>query len=104
MNGFEEQVVLDLGTLPNIAFWHRNHGRAKGFPLNGFLNHYPDFLLVTKTGRTILLETRGGDRDNSDSEAKIRLGNKWEDLAGPDFLYFMVFEHRSVEGAAAEIV
>jgi hypothetical protein len=99
LNGFEERVILELGTLPNIAFWHRNLGRAKGFHLNGFLNHYPDFLLVTKSGKTILLETKGDNRDNSDSEAKLRLGNKWADLAGPNFLYFMVFEHRSVEGA-----
>jgi type III restriction enzyme len=99
INGFEERVILDLGTQSNIAFWHRNLGRSKGFHINGFINHYPDFLLVTKRGTVVVLETKGDDRDNSDSEAKIRLGNRWSNLAGRKFMYLMVFEHKQVEGA-----
>uniref|UniRef100_UPI0026226867 hypothetical protein n=1 Tax=uncultured Pontibacter sp. TaxID=453356 RepID=UPI0026226867 len=62
-------------------------------------NHYPDFILYTKSGRVILLETKGDDRDNSDSEAKCRLGNQWAQQAGSGYNYFMVFESKAIEGA-----
>jgi type III restriction enzyme len=100
MNNFEASVITDIASLPNIAFWHRNLGRGKGFAINGFKsNHYPDFIVITKSGKTILLETKGDDRDNSDSTAKCRLGNKWAELAGKGFYYFMVFDKKAVEGA-----
>jgi type III restriction enzyme len=99
MNGLEERVIMDIGTSSNIEFWHRNLERGKGFFINGFTNHYPDFILQTKSGRTILIETKGDDRDNSDSERKCRLGNEWEKQAGNDFAYFMIFDKKEVEGA-----
>ncbi len=100
MNNFEISVVTDISSLPNIAFWHRNLGRGKGFAINGYKsNHYPDFIAVTKTGKILLLETKGDDRDNSDSSAKCRLGNKWAELAGKDFRYLMIFDKASVADA-----
>lgn len=99
MNGFEERVVMEIGTSSNVVFWHRNLERGKGFNLNGFVNHYPDFILQTKSGITILLETKGDDRDNSDSERKCRLGKEWENQAGKSFAYFMVFDKKEVNGA-----
>lgn len=100
MNNFEAKVITDLASLPNIAFWHRNLGRGKGFSINGYKsNHYPDFILVTKSGKIVLVETKGDDRDNSDSAAKCRLGNKWAGLAGKDYQYFMVFDKNTIEGA-----
>src|SRR5690606_21470399 len=51
MNNFETTVITDIASLPNVAFWHRNLGRGKGFAINGFKsNHYPDFVVVTKSG------------------------------------------------------
>ncbi|WP_375447812.1 DEAD/DEAH box helicase [uncultured Fibrella sp.] len=96
MNGFEERVIGELAALPNIRFWHRNLGRAKGFAINGYKsNHYPDFILYTQNGTLIVLETKGDDRDNSDSAAKNRLGLKWAEQAGRQYHYFMVFDtHR----------
>jgi type III restriction enzyme len=100
MNGFEERVAMEIGTSSNVAFWHRNLERGKGFYINGFkANHYPDFILQTKTGKTILIETKGDHLDGSDSEAKCRLGNEWESQAGLKFSYFMVFDKKEVEGA-----
>ncbi|TPE41503.1 DEAD/DEAH box helicase [Pontibacter mangrovi] len=100
MNNFEQSSIMELSGLPNVLFWHRNLGRGKGFAINGFKsNHYPDFILYTKSGRVILLETKGDDRDNSDSEAKCRLGNQWAQLAGSGYNYFMVFESKAIEGA-----
>ncbi|MCK9626787.1 MAG: hypothetical protein PHF76_11900 [Bacteroidales bacterium] len=42
---------------------------------------------VSKSGKTIIVETKGDDSDNSDSAAKCRLGNKWAKLAGKDFTF-----------------
>jgi type III restriction enzyme len=85
--------------LDNVLFWHRNLDRGKGIYLNGFINHYPDFIIKTKNGKIILLETKGDDRDNSDSARKIRLGEKWVSKAGDNFRYFMVFENAKLDGA-----
>ncbi|MBA5629993.1 DEAD/DEAH box helicase [Moheibacter lacus] len=100
MNNFEERVAMELGTSSNIEFWHRNLERGKGFYINGFkANHYPDFIMRTKSGKTILVETKGDHLDNTDSAAKCRLGNEWEKQAGNDFAYFMIFDKKEVEGA-----
>ncbi|OYQ33929.1 restriction endonuclease [Flavobacterium cyanobacteriorum] len=95
MNGFEERVINEIGNMTNIAFWTRNIER-KGFRINGFVNHYPDFIIQTKSGKTILLETKG---DHLDAEQKIRLGRLWAGKAGNNYRYFMVYERRTVEGA-----
>lgn len=95
MNSFEERVINEIGNMNNIAFWTRNIER-KGFKINGFINHYPDFIIQTKSDKTILLETKG---DHLDAEQKIRLGNLWAGKAGNNFRYFMVYEKRNVEGA-----
>ncbi len=100
MNSFETTIITDIASLSNVVFWHRNLGRGKGFNINGYKsNHYPDFIVGTKSGNIILIETKGDDRDNSDSQAKCRLGNKWAGLAGSRFNYFMIFEKNAIEGA-----
>lgn len=95
MNGFEERVINEIGNMPNIAFWTRNIER-RGFRINGFVNHYPDFIIQTKSGKTLLLETKG---DHLDAEPKIRLGGLWAGKAGNNYRYFMVYERRTVDGA-----
>jgi type III restriction enzyme len=95
MNGFEERVINEIGNMKNIAFWTRNLER-KGFRINGFINHYPDFIIQTKSGKTVLLETKG---DHLDAEQKIRLGRLWASKAGNNYRYFMVYERRTVDGA-----
>ena len=62
-------------------------------------NHYPDFLVQTKNGKTLLTETKGDDRDNSDSERELKLGNAWAAKAGNRYRYFMVFEKNPIAGA-----
>lgn len=95
MNGFEERVINEIGNMANIAFWTRNIER-KGFRINGFVNHYPDFIIQTKNGKTVLLETKG---DHLDAEQKIRLGRLWASKAGNNYRYFMVYERRTVDSA-----
>ena len=95
MNGFEEKVINEIANSDSILFWTRNIER-RGFCINGFLNHYPDFIIQTKSGKTILLETKG---DHLDAEQKIRLGNLWAGKAGNQYRYFMVYDKRAVVDA-----
>jgi type III restriction enzyme len=98
LNGFEEKVIMEVSALENIAFWTRNP-EYKGFCINGFINHYPDFIIVTKSGKIVILETKGDDRDNSDTKNKIRLGKAWATRAGNNYRYFMVFDKQSMDEA-----
>lgn len=95
MNSFEERVINEIANMQNIAFWTRNIER-RGFRINGFVNHYPDFIIHTKSGKTILLETKG---DHLDAEQKIRLGKLWASKSGNNYRYFMVYEKRTVDDA-----
>jgi len=99
MNSFEKKFINDIANLDSVVFWHRNLERGKGFFLNGFINHYPDFIIQTKNGKIVLVETKGDDRDNSDSLKKIRLGEKWASKAGDQYRYFMVFNTAKLDGA-----
>jgi type III restriction enzyme len=98
INLFEEKVINTIANCSNIEFWHRNPER-KGFHLNGFINHYPDFIIYTKSRKIIVIESKGDYLDGKDSKMKIRLGQKWADKAGSKYKYFMVFEQKQVEGA-----
>ncbi len=98
MNNYEQKMIFEIASLENIVFWHRNLERGKGFALNGFSsNHYPDFILYTKKGNIILLETKGDVYDNDDSKNKNILGKTWAEKAGDNYKYFMVFETKQVE-------
>jgi type III restriction enzyme len=96
---FEARVISELAGVDSVVWWHRNLSRGKGFRINGFINHYPDFILRTGRGKIIVVETKGDDRDNSDSEKKLLLGKKWEAKAGEGYRYMMVFENNPIEGA-----
>lgn len=98
VNNFEYDVISAIADNENVFFWHRNPDR-KGFCLNGFINHYPDFIIRMKSGRTILVETKGDHLVNDDSLNKIKIGNRWATMAGNNYKYFMVFENKQVEGA-----
>ena len=98
VNGFEYDAIAAIAEHPNVLFWHRNRDR-KEFGINGFINHYPDFIVRMKSGVTLLIETKGDHLDNPESADKIWLGNKWADLAGDQFKYFMVFESKEAEEA-----
>lgn len=105
MNDFEadmlRQILQDDGI--RLRWWHRNEER-KGFYINAFINHYPDFILLTENGTVVLLETKGSQLDGSDSQAKIRVGAAWENAAntlndGRRYRYMMVFEHSQLDDA-----
>lgn len=97
MNSEEHGLIDVIVSLENVKWWHRIIERSPSeFYLNGFINHYPDFMVMTKSGRLVLVEYKGDDRDNSDSERKLKLGRQWQSLAGPNYRYFMVFKNRDI--------
>ncbi|MHB0756770.1 DEAD/DEAH box helicase [Polaribacter sp. M15] len=97
MNNYEQEMILEISSLENVVFWHRNLEKGKGFYLNGFnSNHYPDFIVYTKKGNIIIIETKGDVFDNDDSSDKNRLGKIWADKAGKNYKYFMVFQSKKV--------
>ena len=99
MNGFEKRVINEVANLDSVVFWHRNLERGKGYLINGFINHYPDFIVKMKNGKTIFIEVKGDFLDGSDSQQKLRLGDKWASKAGDNYRYFMVFENDKLDGA-----
>ena len=99
VNSLEAKVAAELSRLENVLWWHRNRSQ-KEFCLNGFINHYPDFIVHMKSGATLLVESKGDDRDNSDSKQKLELGKIWESKVSSDsFGYFMVFDSNPIDGA-----
>ena len=100
MNNFERSVLDSVIALDNIRWWHRIVER-NDFGLNGFIKHYPDFMVMTKTGKLVLIETKGDYLDGDDSRRKVELGKKWESLAGRGYRYFMVFKDKNlgIDGA-----
>jgi type III restriction enzyme len=100
INNFEHRIINDIAQLDNIVWWHRNLSKGKGFCINGaFVNHYPDFIVKTKAGRMLIIETKGDDRDNSDSANKLKLGKEWANKAGSQYRYLMIFDNKPIEGA-----
>jgi len=100
MNGDELKVVQEIAAKDNVRWWHRIKDR-KGFCINGFINHYPDFMVMTDKGNLVMVEVKGPHLDGSDSQAKAELGRVWADNAGLKYKYFMVFlkDGDAVQGA-----
>ncbi|MDD4494891.1 MAG: DEAD/DEAH box helicase family protein [Eubacteriales bacterium] len=93
VNSTERKVIEEIAALPNVKWWHRiAESKQYSFSINGFTTHYPDFFLMTHKGILVVVEVKGDDRDNSDSERKLRLGRKWADNAGDSYRYYMVFD------------
>ena len=101
MNAGERGLLDVIAGMDNALWWHRIIER-KGFYINGGINHYPDFMVMTKRGCLVLVEFKGDDRDNSDSKAKLALGRQWQACARQEkYRYFMVFQNRDlgIDGA-----
>ena len=109
MNSLEKDLVKALTALPNVKWWHRVIER-NDFRINaGFLNHYPDLMILTEKGTLVLAETKGAFLKNDDSRDKLKLGKLWENKAtlaaakddGRVYRYFMVFadDAEPIEGA-----
>lgn len=81
--------------MPNVRWWHRNISR-QGFCINGFVKHYPDFIVETQGGKIILIETKGDHLENTETRYKLELGRAWQSMAGSRFRYYMVFQSKDL--------
>lgn len=98
MDSFEMRMLNEVIVCSDkVLWWHRNIDR-KGFKINGFINHYPDFIVQLKNGRILMIETKGDYLDGSDSQKKLQLGTKWKNLAGSSYRYYMVFDKKKIPG------
>lgn len=95
MNNFENMLIDVVVGLNNIRWWHRIIDR-KGMRLNAFVNHYPDFMVMTKSGNLVLIEAKGDYLDGDDSKTKLKLGRQWQSQAGRMYRYFMVFKDKDL--------
>lgn len=100
MNRLERRMIEELVTFEGVKWWHRNIPK-KEFKVNGFVNHYPDFVVMLESGKVLMIETKGDDRDNSDSREKLELGRKWQARAGLNYRYFMVFDNNKIDADGA---
>ena len=100
MNEYERKMVWELSSMDNIKWWHRNISRL-GFQINGSTHAYPDIIAMTHSGKILLIETKGDHLDNEDSKAKARIGHQWDNLAGSQYRYFMVFQSKSLDWPGA---
>lgn len=91
---YERKVVMELSSLNNIKWWHRNMA-IKGFAINGAVNAYPDIMVRTESGKLLLIETKGDQLENSESREKAETGAKWAEMAGRMYKYYMVFETKN---------
>ncbi|MCI8940518.1 MAG: DEAD/DEAH box helicase family protein [Dorea sp.] len=100
VNEFEYEMVMALTGLDNIKWWHRNISRQE-FCINGFINHYPDFIVMTKSGKILMIETKGDHLENRETKDKLAEGRAWQNLAGALYRYFLVFKSKelNIEGA-----
>lgn len=95
IDGLERQMVDLLANSQRVKWWHRVVERKAGeFSINGFINHYPDFLALCNDGVLMAIETKG-EHLGEDAKRKLRLGTRWADMAGAGFQYFMVFEREA---------
>jgi type III restriction enzyme len=91
VNEYERKVVWELSSLENVKWWHRNISR-KGFAINGAVTAYPDLIVMTTSGKILMVEMKGDHLDNHESKAKAETGAKWASMVDRMFRYYMVFQ------------
>ena len=99
-NKFETELIQGITSLPNIRWWHRNIARM-GFAINGFINHYLDFIVRTRSGKIVIIETKGDHLSNEETLVKLHLGRAWQAQARPGYRYFLVFQDKDISMTGA---
>ncbi len=94
-NKFERELIQAITGVPNIRWWHRNIART-GFAINCFINHYPDFIVRTRSGKIVINETKGDHPVNEEIPVKLHLGRAWQEQAGQGYRYLRVFRDKDI--------
>lgn len=88
---------------PGHVFSFQNISR-RGFAINGAVTAYPDLIVMTESGKLLLVETKGDHLKNDESKEKAEIGATWAAKAsqlGRIYKYFMVYETKKPEYAGA---
>ena len=53
VNTTERKIIEEIAALNNVIWWHRiTESKPYSFSINGFITHYPDFLVMTDKGHS----------------------------------------------------
>jgi len=96
MNGLERDVAWQIANLDNIKWWHRNISR-RGFAINGYVTAYPDIIAMTQRGKILMIEPKGDHLENAESRVKVAIGRQWQNSAGNQYRYYMVFKDKQLD-------
>jgi type III restriction enzyme len=102
MNNRKNELLDAMVALSNVKWWHKIIER-KGFRLNGYIYHYPNFMVIATSKRIVIIEYKGDDRDNSDSERKLKLGHKRQAQSGQNYRYFLAFAETKVRSRLLQL-
>lgn len=100
MDNLERDTIVRIASQENIKWWHRNPERKnnESFCLNGFLSHYPDFIVMTEKGNILVIETKGSTYKESAKE-RLQIGKSWDSRTADRFFYYMLFDKEPIDGA-----
>ncbi len=112
LDGEEAVCARFIDSLDEVEYWVRNLDRKEGFCFWLQLAHYrfyPDFVVLLKDGRILVVEYKGGHIESMDeTKEKRSVGEVWEALSNGSGLFRMVtnasFEEdiRKAVGIASE--
>ena len=94
MNGEEFEFAKWLDALPEVECWVRNIDRNSQYSFwlqTSSDKFYPDFIAKLTNGKYLVLEYKGEQLDNKDTEEKTKLGKMWASLSD-DVEYATVFK------------
>lgn len=60
--------------------------------INANIHAYLDIIVMTHSGRILMVETKGDYLDNDESREKATIGARWATTTDRQFRYFMVFQ------------
>ena len=55
----------------------------------------------TRSGKIVIIETKGDHPANEETQAKLHLGRAWQAQAGPGYRYFLVFQDKDISMTGA---
>ena len=95
LNSEEAELAQKIDQLKDVVlWWYRSpEKKAESIYLQGWQKNkfYPDFIVKTKKGNYLLVEYKGENLlTNKDTKYKIKLGEKWQELAGKKYHFFLV--------------
>ena len=102
LNSEESDLAIKIDQLKDvISWWYRSpEKKEEAIYLQGWQRNkfYPDFIVKTKKGNYLLVEYKGENLlTNEDTQYKIKLGEKWQELTGKNYYFFLVHKKNMEE-------